>query len=605
MIFICIRTFFNYFTAGFFPHKTIQPVTNLSVVAEHPSISSTSIDVPLVSDFPIYCDATTEMPVIKSSANRVTFNSQPTVLTDRLPSKLLAHAEAAATSISHAPTIAQDMPTERCLLERSTVAKPTNVSLPVFEMGDDRTETIPVHQPYAAHSIFEVSKAAPPSLPVPDMSIASLSLMSFRDRNTGQLPVINAATIDKMVVQPFSGQKPTHVAEPANKIQPTLEHSMATMSFFQDHTTGKLPCINFDKQFNVADVKPVETAKPFCISEQMTLKKPFEISEPTTIKKTFEISEPTTLQKPFQISEPTTLNNPPAIFDASIASMSSLSLLQEMPSTSSRQPVVKFANQTASGLASILKDPPSVQKRNNFDDEFLDMFTKTPEKNLPMPAKNANGSSSKKGASRIPIPSSLVKSAVKSFAGMSQFEQASIHIKSEPLDEITPSTGNHVSFDISSFEMMSSSDSYHPGETHQAARADVPPMTVSVDHNQSVHYKKPLSAFTAKDYETWSELSVLTPSDELAYVEPIVDMNETRNVIESHLDNVKVNPFDEDVKAAFLDQCYFVDYMKSLDTCVMVNKLSPIYPKSRLDIGDRTFDVLALIGQGNFGHIFR
>lgn len=520
------------------------------------------------------------MPVIKVSTNRVTFNTnQPSVLTDRLAPKFVPFT--APGSAPQSTEVNPDLPLEK---ERSTVAKPTNVSLPVFEMGDDRTDTIPTPHTLASKSIFDVSKAMP-SLPVPDVSIASLSVMSIREGNTGQMPVVKAATEIK-VLHPFSDRKPcfseqTTKTQPSLELttqpQPVFEQSIGTMSFFQDHTTGKLPCINFSNATN-----------------------------PTQIDRPFVISEPVTLQKPFVISEPMTLTNTMP-FDASTASMSSMSLLQEMPSTNNRQPVIKFAvPPETTGLSLTVKDPLSAKKRNNPDDDFLDMFTKTPDKSLKH-CKNttlgATGSSSKTGASRIPVPSSY-KSVVKSFALMPQFDQASIHIKSEPLDEIgAASVIGQVSFDISSFELMSTSDT--PKNLGVATDSSSNNHNYQGLANQSIHYKNPVPEFAPNTYETWSELSVLTPSDDVEYVEPVVDLDETRQVIESHFKNPNVNPFDDEVKAAFLEHCYFVDYMKSLDTCVMVNKLKPIYPKSRLDIGDRTFDVLALIGQGNFGHIFR
>lgn len=567
---------FNNNAAGFFPHKTIQPVTNLSVVAEHPSISSTSIDMPIASDFPIYRDATTEMPVLKTSGNRVTFNVNPTVLTDRLPPKptLYTPAPSALQQINANP----DITIEKALLERSDVVKPNNFSFSIFDPNDDRTEIIPARQLIAPNSICDVSKAAAPSLPVPDMSIASLSLLSFREGNTGQISVIKPNP--KVVSQSLGDQKRNRTEETTTKMPSALEHSMATMSFFQDKTTGKLPCLNVGKPFNVTEDKPTQHNRPFLISEPVTLDHPFES---------------TLYQR--------------AASDVSIASMSSASLLQEMPSVTSRQHGITFADPNAP----VVKEPLSVQKHSNLDDDFLDMFTKTPDKHSKMIAKG-NGSSNKKVSSRIPVPSSSCKSAVKSFAGIPLFaEQKSIHIKSEPLDDqLAQSTINHVSFNISSFELMSTSDANT--EDHQGAAAPLYPASQFNDNqqasalpNQSIHYKKPLSEFTPKDYESWLELSVVTPNEEadVGYVEPIVDLNETRQVIETHQKMAKVNPFDDDVKAAFLEQCYFVDYMKSLDTCVMVKQLCPIYPKSRLDIGDRTFDVQELIGQGNYGHIFR
>lgn len=467
-------------------------------------------------------DATAEMPVIRPSTQRVTFSNKPTVLTDILRPK-----PTAAVPVTLDTTIGEP------LMERSIAIKGTNATLPIFEMGDDRTQTIPVHQSLMAQSIHEVSRAAP-AMPLPDMSIASLSLMSIREGNTGQLPVVkqasDAAAVEKRV------------------------------SFLPEPSGDKVRSINMSKH---ADNDNMHA----------------------------------NMRKPFAISEPRTLQNMPSM-NASIASVSSANLLPEKKS------IERIGATGPSTATKTLGD--------KFDDDFLDMFTKTPDKASTYPTMGA-GSSNKKLSSRIPVPSSSSKSsAVKSFSSFAPFELASIHIKTELPDEsIAPAPlVNHVSFDMSSFEASL------PNETHSKQQDDVALGLASASmnnrngappaNNRSTHFKA--SEFTSDAYESWSELSVLPPEVELTkmnYIEPAVDMNETRQVIDSHLVNAYSNPFDDDIKAAFLDQCYFVDYMKSLDTCVMMNTLRPVYPRSRLDIADRTFDVLALIGQGNFGHVFR
>lgn len=89
------------------------------------------------------------------------------------------------------------------------------------------------------------------------------------------------------------------------------------------------------------------------------------------------------------------------------------------------------------------------------------------------------------------------------------------------------------------------------------------------------------------------------------YVRNPIDLNETKQIIDEHIEN-NSDPFDERLQMAFLEQqVQFSDYLNELDSCQMVNVVRMIRPMSRLTICDRKFDVKTIVGKGKYGTVFR
>lgn len=140
--------------------------------------------------------------------------------------------------------------------------------------------------------------------------------------------------------------------------------------------------------------------------------------------------------------------------------------------------------------------------------------------------------------------------------------------------------------------------------------------TPTEDNNKmlnSIYVKHSPCKFTdieSLKYENWEEIQdesddkTVTLTNNV-FLPNIVNLNETKQIIETHLIAENANPFDNEVRAAFLDQLQLLDYLQSLPTCNLVNTVRPIRLKGNLEINDRSFCVEAIIGQGSFGHIFR
>lgn len=136
------------------------------------------------------------------------------------------------------------------------------------------------------------------------------------------------------------------------------------------------------------------------------------------------------------------------------------------------------------------------------------------------------------------------------------------------------------------------------------------PLENMVLMENSIYVKRSPIKFSVAEYDAWEELHDISDDKTVSltnnvYLPHIVNLNETKHIIDAHLIDERANPFNIDVKAAFLDQLQLHDYLKDLPTCNLVNTVRPIKPKGTIDINNRLFCVEALVGQGSFGHIFR
>lgn len=66
-----------------------------------------------------------------------------------------------------------------------------------------------------------------------------------------------------------------------------------------------------------------------------------------------------------------------------------------------------------------------------------------------------------------------------------------------------------------------------------------------------------------------------------------------------------IDPFDLDVRDAFLAEIDFVDYISKLDSVYMVNRARAIQPDTEIAFGDKEFQIIKQIGIGSFGFVYR
>lgn len=157
------------------------------------------------------------------------------------------------------------------------------------------------------------------------------------------------------------------------------------------------------------------------------------------------------------------------------------------------------------------------------------------------------------------------------------FEYPSIHIKMENISNVGGAPKSS-SFDFSSIDEIERS---------------------------IFEVRKPIE-FDEEEVDDDAEVGVAGGiNDDNLYIRNAMDLNETRQIIDAHLEN-HTDPFDTRLQNAFLEQhVQFPDYLNELGTCEMVNVVRLIRPNTRVSICDRKFDVKTLVGKGNYGKVFR
>lgn len=128
------------------------------------------------------------------------------------------------------------------------------------------------------------------------------------------------------------------------------------------------------------------------------------------------------------------------------------------------------------------------------------------------------------------------------------------------------------------------------------------------DIGKSIYVKQPEPEFNEKDAD-WHEvtqfLAAATATNE--YKVEQVNLNETRNRIDTHMLNLKdLNPFDPDMQKDILLDLGFLDQINGANNfnCVTMNIVKPLKPKATLDINNQIYKICKVIGTGAFGKVF-
>lgn len=127
------------------------------------------------------------------------------------------------------------------------------------------------------------------------------------------------------------------------------------------------------------------------------------------------------------------------------------------------------------------------------------------------------------------------------------------------------------------------------------------------DIGKSIYVPQPELKFDEKDAD-WHEVTVFLENkaiEENEYKIEEIDMNETRQRIDTHMLNMKdLNPFEPDLQKDVLIDIGFIDRLQNTTDCKLMNIVKPLKPKSSVDIGKRKYQIRKLIGEGAYGKVF-
>ncbi|XP_055707176.1 uncharacterized protein LOC129804111 isoform X2 [Phlebotomus papatasi] len=139
--------------------------------------------------------------------------------------------------------------------------------------------------------------------------------------------------------------------------------------------------------------------------------------------------------------------------------------------------------------------------------------------------------------------------------------------------------------------------------TGKITRQDFPsPAVNGTDSGQSIYMMPNNSVNGASNPEDdWSEDDNQPLS---SYQRKEVDMNETQQVIDDNLGLEVMNPFNPKLINAFLEKADFMNFLESLDSCILTNIVKMIKPNSVMEMNGMTLDVGKLLGSGTFGKVY-
>lgn len=183
---------------------------------------------------------------------------------------------------------------------------------------------------------------------------------------------------------------------------------------------------------------------------------------------------------------------------------------------------------------------------------------------------------------------------------LSRIEQQSLHIKDEQLSEV-------------SVERLTISKplAARLGELSVSfSEEDLRKIDLTETMEKSIYVKR-VSLDEHDENECWSEVEDSPENIDEAtihvgkYFRHAVDLNQTEQIIEDHIDN-NSDPFNEKVQQAFLEKHDLMGYIeRHVDSCQMVNTLRPLRGNMTVEFNGRKFSVLSLIGKGAFGSVYR
>jgi len=120
--------------------------------------------------------------------------------------------------------------------------------------------------------------------------------------------------------------------------------------------------------------------------------------------------------------------------------------------------------------------------------------------------------------------------------------------------------------------------------------------------DQSIYFKNNSISVAPAWMENEAKVDVV---DRTAYRHEEVNLEESRMVIGTKLAEKFVNPFDDLLRGAILDELHFMDFLKESTSCELIATVPTVTVKRTILFKDTHFDVLKCIGHGAYGRVYR
>lgn len=104
--------------------------------------------------------------------------------------------------------------------------------------------------------------------------------------------------------------------------------------------------------------------------------------------------------------------------------------------------------------------------------------------------------------------------------------------------------------------------------------------------------------------EQWSDADEPHDDNQEHFLHKTIDMNQTQQYINEYVESIDLDPFNDELRNAFLDQIDFAEYLDKCDSCEFVNRVPKLHTNYRLEIGERKITIAKIIGKGSFGVIY-
>lgn len=175
-------------------------------------------------------------------------------------------------------------------------------------------------------------------------------------------------------------------------------------------------------------------------------------------------------------------------------------------------------------------------------------------------------------------------------------------------------TTNMIGIDLSTYDLVERQLGAEP-EEHRVVKSqeEHPPSEEDYDNDEkfgrSIYVAQNDLEYVEKEEAEWDEVTKMDVTQgKNEYMHQTVNLDETVQYIGAQILNAKdLNPFCSKFQTALLDHMGFLDRVAEMgsNVCEMVNIVHPIKPKKTVSIGKREFNILKIIGKGNFGSVFR
>lgn len=93
--------------------------------------------------------------------------------------------------------------------------------------------------------------------------------------------------------------------------------------------------------------------------------------------------------------------------------------------------------------------------------------------------------------------------------------------------------------------------------------------------------------------------------EEHSFQHKIINLNQTRQQIETCVSSENIDPWNIDLCSAFLEDLDFFNYLEKRDDCVLINKVPSLKIKKKIEIADKTYSSIKYISKGAYGYIYK